>query len=130
MDPITVMYLEMFGKKYELLTYNIRFSQSYNSKNGKPDDRPVADTLYLEIISDREDDFINWMLDHEEQHEGDIIFMVGTRIVKTISFSEAVLVGYNQNPGANGNGKEITEDLTISFQKIEFEDAEYERASV
>lgn len=129
MKPITVMYLEMFGKKYELLTYNIRFSQSYNSKNGLPDDRPIADSLYLEIISDRKDDFINWMLDHEEQHNGKITFLVGTKIVKTISFSEAVLVGYNQNPGGNGKGKEITEDLTISFQKIEFEEAEYERAT-
>ena len=129
MDPITVMYLEMFGKKYELLTYNIRFSQSYNSKNGKPDDRPVADTLYLEIISDREVDFIDWMLDHKQTHDGKITFMVGKKLVKTISFEEAVLVGYNQNPGGGGKEKEITEDLTISFQKIDFEGAEYERAT-
>lgn len=130
MKPITVMYLEMFGNKYELLTYNIRFSQSYNSKNGMPDDRPVADTLYLEIVSDRKDDFINWMLDHEQTNDGQITFMVGTKIVKTITFSDSVLVGYNQNPGGNGKGKEITEDLTISFQKIVFEEAEYERATV
>ncbi len=119
----------MFGNKYELLTYNIRFSQSYNSKNGMPDDRPIADSLYLEIVSDRKDDFINWMLDHEETHDGKITFFVGSKIVKTIEFKDAVLVGYNQNPGGNGKGKEITEDLTISFQEIAFEDAGYKRAT-
>lgn len=127
MDPITEMYLEMFGNQYELITYNIRFSQSYISKSGKPDDRPVADTLYLEIVSNREDDFINWMLDHKDTQDGQIVFMVGDQIVKTIKFGEGVLVGYNQNPGGTGNGRQITEDLTVSFQTMDFDDASYER---
>ena len=124
------MFLEIFGNTYELLTYNIRFSQSTITNSGKPNDIPTPDSLYLEIVSNRENDFVNWMLEHDEEQDGDIIFKVGNQTVKTISFSGAYLVGYSQNPGTANGGVQITEDLTISFKKIDFEGAEYERPEV
>ena len=128
MKPITSTHLEIFGKSYELLTYNIRLSQNVISKTGEPNDIPTPDSLYLEIVSDREDDFVNWMLEHDQEEDGDIIFKVGNQTVKTISFSGAYLVGYSQNPGASGSGGvQITEDLTISFKELNFGDAKYER---
>lgn len=130
MDPITSMFLEIFGNTYELLTYNIRFSQNVITKSGKPNDTPSPDSLYMEIVSNRENDFVNWMLEHDETQDGDIIFKVGNRTVKTISFKEAYLVGYSQNPGNAGGGVQITEDLTISFKTLDFEGAEYERPEV
>ena len=118
--PITGMYLNIFDKKYEVLNYNIRFYQDHNPKNGNPSDRPMANTLYIEIISDRGNDFIQWMIEHDQEYDGALEFVVGEKLVKTIKFSGSFLVGYNQNP-AFGSNKDITEDLTISYQAIEFD---------
>jgi len=127
MDPITKIVLSMFGKDFPVISYNIGFSQNHNANTGKVVGQPIGSLLDVSVVSDNETDFIEWMIGTAEQEDGAIEFYYDDQLVKSITFSEAYLVGYHQNmdevKDSNGNQQRvISEDLSISYMEIEFDD--------
>ena len=132
MDPITRIMLSIFGKDYPVISYNIGFTQNYNSNTGQIVGQPVGSLLDVSIVSDNETDFVEWMIGSSEQEEGAIEFYYDDQLVKSINFSEAYLVGYHQNmdevKDTNGNKQRvISEDLSISYRIIEFDDISHDK---
>ena len=125
MSP-TKIVLKIFSKEFLVISYFIGFSQNFNLSTGKIVGDTVGNLLEVSIESDGKTDFIEWMIKTDSVKEGKIEFFNGKRKIKTISFSKAALVGYNQNlddyKDLNGQTKRVvSEDLSISYQTIKFD---------
>ena len=131
MEPITRIELEMFKKKYPVISYNIPFSQTYNSTTGKVAGDPVGDVFYTEIIGDGESNFVNWMVNATKKHDGKLIFYYGNKVVKSITIEKGCLVNYSQGirkiTDHGSNETVIVESLAISYQKINFGDIDFDK---
>ncbi len=124
MEPVTHIMLDIFGNSFRIISYNINFSQNYNLNNGLVAGRVVGNLLEVSVISRHTTDFIEWMINDNKEEQGFITFYNGGVEVKQIEFTGADLVGYNQNlDKVTIDGQEqtvISEDLSISYQKLEF----------
>lgn len=133
MDPITKIVLSIFGKDYPVISYNIGFSQNHNANTGKVVGQPIGSLLDVSVVSDNENDFIQWMIGTAEQEDGSLEFYYDDQLVKSINFTEAYLVGYHQNmdevKDSNGNQQRvISEDLSISYKVVDFDgEVEYDK---
>lgn len=129
---VTEVLLEIFGKKYKVLNYNIGFYQASDVETGKVTGIPIAENLTLEVVSDGENEFAEWMEDATKTEDGELSFMDGNTLKKSIQFEKAYLVGFRQNFATVQNGHSpkriITEDLVISFKSMDFGGVKIERA--
>lgn len=135
MEPITGIFLSIFGKNYRVLNYNYSFRQPYNETTGTVVGRPIGGVVDISIISDGETDIFEWMVETTDQQEGAIEFYSGDELVRSISFEDAFLVGYHQNldkiTDIAGNMETVvSEDLTISYRVLDFEGVAYDKEAM
>ncbi len=131
-EAITKIEVELCGNTYQLISYNVNFSQNFNLGNGKVAGKALGNLLELSVVGDGGTELFEWMIEQTQEEDGTITFYSDQTDVKTIEFRGALLVGYNQNLDQvtdfqGNNERVISEDLSIIYQELDIDGVTYVR---
>jgi len=115
------------GEEFNVLEFDIHFSQKTDGM-GKPDDITRGGSFKIVIESDRNTDFLSWMLSTNEMKDGSIVFYRRDAMskLKELKFSKAFCIDYKES------FKSTTEvpmkiELEIMAKGFDFSGTIYER---
>jgi hypothetical protein len=131
--PITNRFLEPEAKdvsrRDEIQNYTIDFDQNYDRRTGNPIGRPVLNNITISITRDSEDSepfYIDWQTQPTKRHTLKICFYDTDNLKRTITITDAFLVGYTQSSSAPG---EVEEHLVLSPASVDVDGILFTRAN-
>lgn len=119
--------LAIDGEEFNVLEFDINFSQKTDFTN-KPDDITRGGSFRVVIESDRNTDFLSWMLSTHEMKDGTVIFYRRDAMskMKELKFTKAYCIEYKESFRSTTD-MPMKIEMEIVSKDFDFSGTKYER---
>lgn len=127
-QKVTLKFEDNSLSPREVVGYSFRVEQTVNEE-GQPTGTVTGGLLVIEVAPAKQatGDLCAWALYRNEKRDGELEMCDAKtgKTVKTIRFTDAYCVGYEEKTGDDGT---VTELITLSAGQIVFENVTYQRS--
>lgn len=119
--------LKLDGKSIKVFDFSFGFVQ-YTDETGKAAGHPTGGDISLNIEQKPDDtQIINWMLSPSGQKNGSIEVVGSDAKTRTIKFTNALCISYNESFNHLGGEQPLSVSITISAETIKVEEEEFKQ---